>query len=105
MVCEKCGAELNIGSFPFCKGNPADHGFMGFSKSNVFPFEARHVAPDGKPMTIDSMHHLRRVERDLGVVFSAFNNETNNSVDATKGPIPRYRGEDPDMAHYRKRRG
>ena len=25
MTCEQCGAELVIGSYPFCRGNPADH--------------------------------------------------------------------------------
>lgn len=25
MTCERCGAELVIGSYPFCHGNPADH--------------------------------------------------------------------------------
>ena len=26
MTCEKCGAELVVGSFPFCRGNQSDHG-------------------------------------------------------------------------------
>jgi hypothetical protein len=26
MTCDKCGGQIDIGSFPFCKGNPADHG-------------------------------------------------------------------------------
>jgi hypothetical protein len=25
MTCDRCGAELFIGAFPFCKGDPADH--------------------------------------------------------------------------------
>lgn len=25
MTCDQCGAELVIGSYPFCKGNPSDH--------------------------------------------------------------------------------
>lgn len=95
MLCDKCGHDIQIGDFPFCKGNPADHGSV-YSKSSVFPFEARHVSPDGKPMIIESMHHLRQVEKQYGVAFSAFNNETNNSVDNLKDP-PRYRGEDPDF--------
>lgn len=27
--CEKCGGEYGIGDFPFCKGNPENHGPMG----------------------------------------------------------------------------
>jgi hypothetical protein len=72
-------------------------------KSRVFPFEARHVSPDGKPMIIESMKHLRDVERSHGVVFSAFNNNENNSIDATKGDLPRYRGEDEDFRRDHKR--
>jgi hypothetical protein len=37
-TCEKCGAVLHIGSYPFCKGNPSDHG-RG----------AAHVRPDEVP--------------------------------------------------------
>ena len=25
MTCDKCGAELEVGSWPFCKGSPSDH--------------------------------------------------------------------------------
>ena len=28
-VCERCGAELAVGDYPFCKGRPSDHGPMG----------------------------------------------------------------------------
>jgi hypothetical protein len=96
MTCDKCGYDIQIGDFPFCKGNPADHGTT-YSKSQVFPFESRHVAPDGKPLIIESMQHLRKVEKQYGVAFSAFNNEVNNSVDPLKGNLPRYRGLDEDF--------
>lgn len=26
MICERCGGELHVGDFPFCKGRPEDHG-------------------------------------------------------------------------------
>lgn len=26
MTCDRCGATLEIGAFPFCKGQPSDHG-------------------------------------------------------------------------------
>jgi len=26
VTCQKCGAELKIGAFPFCKGRQSDHG-------------------------------------------------------------------------------
>ena len=25
MICERCGAELHVGDFPFCRTGPADH--------------------------------------------------------------------------------
>jgi hypothetical protein len=32
--CEKCCATVGVGSFPFCKGNPGDHGTMyGFDEA------------------------------------------------------------------------
>jgi hypothetical protein len=102
MVCADCGFDIQIGDFPFCKGNPSDHGSV-YSKSTVFPFEARHVGPDGKPIQIESMHQLRQVERDYGVVFSAFNNELNNSVDPMKGNLPKYRGDEPEIQRRHRR--
>ena len=96
-TCPKCGIEYGIGQFPFCRGNPNDHGVSSFTKNSLFPFESRHVTPDGKPLIIESLHHLRAVERSHGVVFSAFNNSLNNSVDPIKGNLPRYRGDDTDF--------
>lgn len=73
------------------------------SKSQVFPFESRHVSPDGKPLIIESMRHLRQIEKSHGVVFSAFNNELNNSIDPMQGDLPRYRGDDEDFKRdYRR---
>lgn len=103
LKCDKCGTELEIGMYPFCKGNVSDHG-VTHSKSTVFPFMAPHVAPDGKPMVIESITHLRRVEREYGVAFSAFNNNENNSVDPLKGNLPRYRGEDADFQYDNRKR-
>lgn len=101
IICPICQATLIIGSWPYCRGNQSDHGTVYATKSAVFPFESRHVTPDGKPLVIESMNHLRKVERDYGVVFSAFNNELNNSMDSIKDP-PRYRG---DEQNERTRKG
>lgn len=95
MECNRCGTELEIGMFPFCRGNPADHGTI-FRKTSGFPFEARHITPDGKSMTIDSLQHLRKVEKEYGVVLSAFSKSNIHDVDPIKD-LPRYRGEDEDF--------
>lgn len=91
-VCAKCSSERYLAS-----SNPISY------KSQVFPFEARHVTPDGKPMIIESMKHLRDVERSHGVVFSAFNNSLNNSLDPLQGELPRYRGDDEDFRRDHRR--
>jgi hypothetical protein len=56
---------------------------------------------DGKPMRIESLHHLRQVENKYGVVFSAFSHASANNPDNIKNP-PRYRGDDPDVKRQRR---
>lgn len=90
MTCDKCGTELEIGMYPFCKGRAADHGAV-IPKTAVFPFMVNHV--DGKPMVIESMHHLRQVESKYGVAFSAFNKANINDLDPLKD-VPKYRGDE-----------
>jgi len=81
-VCPTCGAERALA--------PAG----AFRKSLIFPFTVPHV--DGKPMEITDLGHLRRVERDYGVVFSAFNKANINDLDPIQD-LPRFRGDDPGM--------
>ena len=103
MTCDRCGTELEVGMFPFCKDSPADHGYSVVMKNALFPYTVNHV--DGKPMVIESMQHLRKVERDFGVVFSAFSKSNIRDVSPIDG-VPRFRGEDEDVRHnYRHRYG
>ena len=44
-------------------------------------------------MTIDSLAHLRKVEKEYGVVFSAFSKANIRDLDPHRD-LPRYRGED-----------
>lgn len=75
--------------YPFCKGTPASHGNPTLAyKTAIFPFTLNHV--DGKPMTITDMGHLRRVEKQYGVAFSAFNKDNVRDLDPLKD-VPRYR--------------
>ena len=90
LYCERCGRELLVGDFPFCRGRQSDHGPV-LAKTALFPFEGRHITPDGRPITIDSLQHLRRVEREYGVVLPAFTNANLRDVDPIKDP-PAYRG-------------
>lgn len=94
--CERCHQVLEIGMYPYCKGDPKDHGTVFVGKSSVFPFECPHV--NGKPMVIESMHHLRQVEKQYGVVFSSFSKSNVRDLDPIRD-LPRYRGDDPDTRH------
>lgn len=43
--CEKCGHFVEVGDYPFCKGNQADHGqtkHYGFE-----PYVDEHISPNG----------------------------------------------------------
>ena len=86
MVCERCGTELLVGMYPFCRNNPKDHGTV-YSKTSAFPFETTHVT--GKPMVIESLQHLRKVEREAGVVFSAFSKTNERDLDPIKD-LPKF---------------
>lgn len=59
--------------------------FIGVS----FPFTTPHIDPHGRPITVESMGHLRSLERQYGVVLTAFSNT--NLDDHIPNP-PRYRG-------------
>jgi putative FmdB family regulatory protein len=65
-------------------------------KSSVFPFDNPHISADGTPVTITDIGHLRRLERQFGVVLSAFSNEPHN-LDPIRD-LPRYRGWDKERS-------
>lgn len=79
-ACPKCGGERTLAPTGLSTRTP------------IFPFTVNHV--DGKPMVIESMQHLRRVERTYGVAFSAFNKDNINDLDPLKD-VPVYKGDDP----------
>ena len=87
MNCDRCGTELLVGMYPFCKGTPEGHGTV-YSKTAAFPFEVNHIT--GKPMVIESLHHLRSVERQYGCVFSAFSKSNERDLDPIRD-LPRFR--------------
>ncbi len=60
-------------------------------KSTIFPFTVPHV--NGKPMEIRDITHLRQVEKDYGVAFSAFSKSNINDLDEMK-EVPVYRGDE-----------
>jgi len=48
-----------------CARDPVWH------KRNVFPFTTTHIS--GEPITVNSLAHARRLEREHGISFAAFN--------------------------------
>lgn len=78
--CPKCGVQYVLA--------PSTMSYLG---TNVFPFTVPHV--NGKPMTIESLSHLRKVEKDYGVVFSAFSKDNINDMDGIKS-LPKFRGDE-----------
>lgn len=100
LKCEKCekvyeNVQCSMFAIPPCDcGGERCLTSTKMGRSTVFPFTVNHV--DGKPMTIESLHHLRQVEKTYGVAFSAFNKANINDLDPMSD-VPRYRGDDPDF--------
>lgn len=49
-MCDACGAELKVGDWPFCKGDPSDHvndGSFGFPPFE--PYIDPHILPHSDP--------------------------------------------------------
>ena len=79
MICEKCGAELKIGSWPFCKGAQNDHapGMFGFDPFQSYVDE--HILSDGKDIgpnlageivqgtRIDTRSERRKIMKEEGL--------------------------------------
>lgn len=47
-------------------------------RSGVFPFTSPHISGDGTPVTVESIGHLRKIEKQYGVVLSAFSQNPSN---------------------------
>jgi hypothetical protein len=55
MKCEKCGADVQIGQWPFCGGDPSRHvDARSFGDPPMEPYVDEHVAPGGRDVGHDS---------------------------------------------------
>jgi hypothetical protein len=90
--CEDCGGTLTV--LPLSQPTRR---YVGA----VFPFSTNHIDPKGRPMVIESLGHLRSVEKAYGVVLPAFSKSNINDMDPIKDP-PRYRGLEPDFERSRR---
>lgn len=61
----------------------------GAPKTGIFPYVNPHLTGSG-PVVVESLAHLRALERRYGVVASAFSQNTSNQIDNIKN-LPVYR--------------
>lgn len=47
-------------------------------KTAVFPFTTTHIDGNGTPIVVEDIGHVRRLEKQYGVVLSAFSQNPNN---------------------------
>lgn len=68
-ICEKCGGELTLGDFPFCSGDPADHGRASFAtKREDYPGGLVLHNLGKEPVTVYSESQRKRIMRERGLV-------------------------------------
>ena len=72
-VCPTCGATAEM----TLKGNRAP--------AATFPFTSKHITGDGTEVTVNSLYHMRQLEREYGVVL------THTGEDSPKD-LPAFRG-------------
>jgi hypothetical protein len=83
MICDGCTEEVYrarlVGEKWLCKrcdpGPARDASVSG----SMFPFTTTHMSQDpSKPVVVQSLRHLRKLERQHGVQSVAFNQNSNN---------------------------
>lgn len=67
-------------------GHPFAVTIAGHRRENIFPYVTMHLG--GTPTTVESLHHLRRLEREHGTVNVAFSQDRTNWHDPMSGDIP-----------------
>ena len=52
MKCDDCGGEVNVGDWPFCKGDPSKHvPARNFGEEPLEPYWDEHISQDGAYIT------------------------------------------------------
>lgn len=62
----------------------------GVAKTGIFPYTTTHLDGKGTPITIESLSHLRSLERQHGVKATAFSDHRSHWDDAgaARGGLP-----------------
>ena len=63
----------------------------GFGGGHGFPYTTNNILPGGKPLVIESLAHLRRVEKEHGVVVRGFSDFSASSAQDPLKDLPHYR--------------
>lgn len=61
--------DKNTVKCPRCKRQMTPE-YHGVRHQNIFPFTSTHIDGQGTPITIESLHHMRKVEKQYGVVLT-----------------------------------
>jgi hypothetical protein len=69
MVCTECDHPALLAKVP----------------GSMFPYVTTHLDPDGKPVVIQSLRHLRQLEREYGKHSWAFNMDEKHWGDVPRG--------------------
>jgi hypothetical protein len=98
-------AELRC---PSCGGvvEPCELSAGAARKTGVFPYVNPNIDGKGTPITVESLGHLRQLERQYGVVATAFTQDSNDSPRVLPEFRPdgrAYEGERPRDAYARQR--
>jgi hypothetical protein len=83
-TCDKCGGATEKA--------PLSYNVRG--KSAIFPYTTTHITGDGKPVTVESLGHLRSLERRYGVCVTGFSNNDSNPDSPRDLPTHRPGGEE-----------
>lgn len=89
-TCDRCGGEIHVGDFPFCKGNPQDHVIQ--THHRLTPVEVdlgvlgKHTVNNFADFARLEKMHRDQTGQEIG--FRAFNNEPSNQDSNSMGPGP-----------------
>ena len=75
VICSKCGAQLHVGDFPFCHGNPSEHsrsspGVVGDDIPGGILIKHAVCNPDGSPRRFYSKSDIKRAANEVGYTIT-----------------------------------
>lgn len=74
MLCDKCGYDIQIGDYPFCKGSDKDHlnsrgGVIGDDIPGGYDVKNGVCWPDGTPRRFYSKSEIRKAAHAAGLTI------------------------------------